>query len=74
MLDTLNAMRPTEKQQTLMQEIRLAVTSPEMEAIIFTEGQQITAEDFYPYLQRRIPDLTKESFVCPHIEEFYLAQ
>lgn len=70
----LNTLTPTEKQKVLIKEIRLAVKTPEMNEIIFTEGANISAQDFYPFLQKRIPELTQEAFICPAIAEFYVAQ
>lgn len=73
-LDELNAMRPTDKQKTLMKEIRSSISSEEMKKIIFDEGGTLSAKEFYPFLQKKIPELTKEAFECPAIQEFYLSQ
>ncbi len=70
----LNTLTPTEKQKVLIKEIRLAVKTPEMNEIIFTERANISAQDFYPFLQKRIYELTQEAFICPAIAEFYVAQ
>lgn len=73
-LAELNAMHPTEKQEALIKEFRLSVNSKEMEAVIFDEGGKLPAKEFYPYLQKKIPELTKEPFDCPAIPEFYIAK
>ena len=71
-LDELNAMRPTDKQRALIEEIHASVTSPELEAIVFTKGERVTARRYYSYLQKEIPKLTGEPFDCPAIAEFYV--
>lgn len=72
-LEELNRLSPTEKQIRLNQEIRARIRSAEMEKIIYQDAKGLRAEEFYPYLQRRIPELTDAPFVCPAIEEFYIA-
>lgn|SRR5690625_489239 len=72
-LEELNRLSPTEKQIRLSQEIRATVTSAEMETIIYKDAKELHAQEFYPYLQRRLPELTNEPFDCPAIEEFYIA-
>ncbi len=73
-LEKLNSMRPTEKAQALIKEFRLSVTSTEMATLIFDTGGKIPAEEFYPFLQKEIPKLTKQPFNCPSIPEFYLSK
>jgi len=73
-LDDLNALSPTEKQVRLIEELRSTVTSEEMKEIIYKEAQALSVEEFYPYLQRALPKLTGQSFECPEIEVFYIAQ
>jgi len=73
-LAELNAMNPTDKARALIKEFRLSVTSKEMATIIFNEGGKLPAKDFYPFLQKKIPELTKEPFNCPEIPEFYISQ
>jgi hypothetical protein len=73
-LDELNALRPTEKAQALIKEFRLSIKSKEMREIIFDKGGKLPVKEFYPYLQKKIPELTGEPFDCPAIPEFYIAQ
>lgn len=73
-LDALNAMRPSEKALELMKTFRQTVQTSEMAKIIFDEGGNLPAKEFYPYLQKNIPKLTKLPFDCPEIPEFYLAR
>ncbi len=72
-LEELNALDPTEKQIRLTKEIRSTITSEEMERVVYKEAQALSAEDFYPYLQRELPKLTGKPFECPEIEAFYVA-
>ena len=73
-LDALNAMRPGEKATELMKTFRQTVQTSEMAKIIFDEGGNLPAKEFYPYLQKNIPKFTKLPFDCPEIPEFYLAR
>lgn len=73
-LDELNALGPTEKQVRLIEEIRSTITSEEMRRVVYEEAQGLSAEEFYPYLQRELPKLTGKPFDCPEIEEFYVTQ
>lgn len=73
-LDELNALGPTEKQVRLIEEIRSTITSEEMRRVVYEEAQGLSAEEFYPYLQRELPKLTGKPFDCPEIEAFYIAQ
>lgn len=69
-LDELNKMNPTEKADALATEIGASVKNPKMQDIIIS-GRQVSIKEFYPYLQKRIPELTQEPFECPAIENFY---
>lgn len=73
-LDELNTLRPTEKAQAFIKEFRSSIKSKEMAEIIFNKGGKLSVKEFYPYLQKKIPELTGESFDCPAIPEFYIAQ
>jgi len=73
-LDELNKMNPTDKANALSQAIRASVVSPEMQAVIFDQGQHVKIREFYSFLQKRIPELTHQPFDCPAINSFYLGQ
>lgn len=73
-LDALNQLDPTEKLAELTRVIRSTVRTPEMQTIIFEEGRSLPATEFYPFLQKEIPELTGSPFDCPAIPEFYVSQ
>jgi hypothetical protein len=73
-LEALNQLDPTEKLAELTRVIRATVETPEMQKIIFDEGRGLPAEEFYPYLQKAIPELTGRPFDCPAIPEFYVSR
>ncbi|WP_027328859.1 hypothetical protein [Marinimicrobium agarilyticum] len=73
-LEPLNELSPTEKQSRLNREIRSTINSKEMERVIYEEAQTLSADEFYPYLQREVPKLTGRPFKCPAIKAFYLAR
>lgn len=71
-LETLERMNGIEKQQVLAREIRSAVSTSEMQELIYVKGANVPPEEFYPYLQEVIPKLTGKPFDCPAIPDFYL--
>lgn len=71
-LEGLEGLTGIEKQQVLANEIRSAVSTPEMQELIYGKGATVPPEEFYPYLQEAIPKLTGKPFDCPAIPEFYL--
>lgn len=73
-LEALNQLDPTEKLAELTRVIRSTVRTPEMQTIIFEEGRSLPAAEFYPFLQKAIPELTGSPFDCPTIPEFYVSQ
>ena len=73
-LEELNALGPTEKQIRLIKEIRSTINSEEMERVIYEEAQTLSADEFYPYLQKELPKLTGRPFECPEIDAFYVSQ
>mgnify|MGYP001325793357 CR=1 FL=1 len=73
-LEALNQLDPTEKLEELTRIIRATVTTTEMQKIIFEKGRSLPAEDFYPFLQQAIPELTGTPFNCPAIPEFYISK
>jgi len=73
-LDALNRLDPTQKAAELTRAIRATIKTPEMKTIIFEKGRKLPADEFYPYLQQAIPELTGLPFDCPAIPEFYLAE
>lgn len=72
-LEALHTLDPTQRQIRLAKEIRSTITSEEMVRVIYEEAQALSAEEFYPYLQRELPKLTGQPFECPNIKDFYLA-
>lgn len=73
-LEALNQLDPTKKLEELTRIIRSTVTTTEMQKIIFEEGRSLPAEDFYPFLQQAIPEMTGIPFTCPAIPEFYVSK
>lgn len=73
-LEALNQLDPTKKLEELTRIIRSTVTTKEMQTIIFEEGRSLPAEDFYPFLQQAIPELTGIPFNCTAIPEFYISK
>ncbi|MCR6651285.1 MAG: hypothetical protein NVV73_07240 [Cellvibrionaceae bacterium] len=71
-LEALERMNGIEKQQILAREIRSAVSTSEMQELIYVKGANVSPEEFYPYLQEVVPKLTGKPFDCPAIPEFYL--
>lgn len=71
-LEALERMNGIEKQQVLAREIRSAVSTSEMQELIYVKGANVSPEEFYPYLQEVIPKLTGKPFDCPAIPQFYL--
>lgn len=71
-LEGLEGLTGIEKQQVLANEIRSAVSTPEMQELIYGKGATVPPEEFYPYLQEAIPKLTGKPFDCPAIPQFYL--
>lgn len=72
-LEELNQLSPSEKQTRLIQEIRATISSEAMEKVIYHDAEKLSAREFYPYLQKKIPELTNEPSDCPAIEQFYVA-
>ncbi len=73
-LEALNSLNGMEKQAELIRVFRAAVKTDEMQQLIFDEGGSLPAKEFYPFLQKELPKLTGEPFVCPAIPEFYLVE
>jgi hypothetical protein len=73
-LEALNKANPTVKANILSQAFRNSVKSPEMKTLIFDESKNLSIREFYPFLQKRIPELTQQPFNCPAIEDFYLGK
>lgn len=71
-LEALSQLNGMEKQAELSRIIRSSVKTREMQDIIYGKGAAVSAEEFYPYLQQAIPQLTGKPFDCPAIPEFYL--
>ncbi len=71
LIDALQAAEPTEKQNMLIAEIQSKITSDEMNAVVYGQTKNLPIRDYYHYLQKHIPTLTKDPFDCLAIKEFY---
>ncbi len=72
--DDIIKMDAYEKANMFSRAFRKSVKTPEMQAIIFGQGQHVKLREFYVFLQKNIPTLTQETFDCPAVAEFYSSQ
>ncbi len=70
-IDALNSAGLAEKQMLFKTEFSSKIVSKKMNGVVYEQTKELTLQDYYPYLQKHIPLLTKEPFDCEAIEEFY---